>query len=467
MGSQVGTGAPPLKVSIAGIRGVAGSGLTAELAIRLGAAFGSYLRDTDRPPRILLSRDTRPSGPMLAAAVRSALMATGCRVRDLGVCPTPVMQWTVAHDQVDGGVAITAGHGPENWNALKFVGPDGVFLDQHQAAELLDHFHHNRHRWVDTARLGEAEIESGEAVERTLAAHRAAVVALVDAPAIRACRFRVAADLANGACHRATPALLEDLGCELLPINDEPEQPFPHPPEPTPANMSQLRALVRAGQAAVGFCHDADGDRLGLVTDGGRALAAQYTLALVAGAVLARRPGTVVTNLSTSRLVDDVAERVGGRVVRVRVGQSYIAEGVHIHDAVLGGEGSGGLMFPALSLAQDSLAAMAHVLELMARRGRRLSELVAELPDYVWREVKVPLPSGLVVHNLQMLRDWAAAGQSGGTVDLTEGLRVVWPDAWLHVRSSITESALRIVAEGNSEAAVEARLEQILALLRE
>ncbi len=143
-----GSGPRPLKVSIAGIRGAAGTGLTAELAVRLGAAFGTYLASGEAAPRILLSRDTRPSGLMFAAAVRSALMATGCRVRDLGVCPTPVMQWTVAHEGCTGGVAITAGHGPEDWNALKFVGPDGVFLDSSQGSELLDHFHHNRPNWM-------------------------------------------------------------------------------------------------------------------------------------------------------------------------------------------------------------------------------------------------------------------------------------------------------------------------------
>ncbi len=451
----------PLKVSIAGIRGAAGTGLTAELAVRLGAAFGSYLR-ADRPPRLLLSRDTRPSGPMLAAAVRSALMATGCHVCDLGVCPTPVMQWTVGHQRWDGGVAITAGHGPEHWNALKFVGPDGVFLDSSQGAELLDHFHHNRSNWVGVADVGELEVTGDDALAAVLAAHREAVLALVDCAAIRARGFTVAVDLANGACCRATPALLAALGCRVVPINDEPEQPFPHPPEPNPQNMSQLRALVRAGQADLGFGHDADGDRLGIVTDGGQALTAQYTLALVASAVLRRRPGVVVTNLSTSRLVDDVAARWGGRVARVRVGQSYIAEGVHIHDAVLGGEGSGGIMFPALGLVHDSLAAMAHVLELLAVEQRPLSAVVADLPRYVWREVPLALPASQVVHELAALREWAASGVDGAEVDLTEGVRLDWPEAWVHVRSSITEPALRLVAEGLSAEAVDGRVESVL-----
>lgn len=456
-----------LKVSIAGIRGVAGSALTPDLAVRLGAAFGTYLSDEPSPPKVVLSRDTRPSGAMFAAAVRSALMATGCRVRDLGVCPTPVLQWTVSRGDYHGGVAITAGHSPEHWNALKFIGPDGVFLDRHQASELLDHFHHNRPGWVPVERVGALAAVTADELEADLAAHREAVLALVDVDRIRARRFRVAVDLANGACFRSTPALLDALGCEVLPINDEPDQPFPHPPEPTPRNMSQLRALVRAGGADVGFCHDADGDRLGLVTDGGQALSAQYTLALIAAGVLAATPGVVVTNLSTSRLVDEVAAARGGRVVRVRVGQTYIAEGVHVHGAVLGGEGSGGIMFPSLGLAHDSIAAIAHLLDHLARAERPLSELASELPAYPWREVRLALPAGEAVQNLAALRDWASSEVPDAEVDLTEGLRVAWPDAWVHVRSSITEPVLRLVAEGVDDAAVDARLDEILRRVRD
>ncbi|MCC7495720.1 MAG: hypothetical protein IT204_25440 [Fimbriimonadaceae bacterium] len=463
--SSLSSGPPrPLKVSIAGIRGVAGSGLTAELAVRLAAAFGTYLREDQRGPTVLLCRDTRPSGLMLAAAVRSALLATGCRVRDLGVCPTPVMQWTVRHAGCDGGVAITAGHGPEHWNALKFVGPDGVFLDANQGAELLDHFHHNRPNWVGFEAVGALEPVEPAALEADLAAHRAAVLALVDAAAIRARRFKVAVDLANGACHRATLALLEALGCVVLPINDEPDQPFPHPPEPSPQNLSQLRALVRAGGADLGFGHDADGDRLGLVTNGGQALSSQYTLTLAAAQVLPRQPGVVVTNLSTSRLVDHVAARHGGQVERVRVGQTWIAEGVHIHHAVLGGEGSGGVMFPALSLAHDSLASIAHLLDLLAASGRPLSALVGDLPSYTWREQRVDLPEGESVQALTALREWAEE-QTAATADFTEGVRLSWPDSWVHVRSSITEPMLRAVAEGPA-GLVDERLDAVLRIVR-
>lgn len=457
----------PLKTSIAGTRGEAGTALTAELAVRLAAAFGTYLGDLGRPPRVLLARDTRPSGPMLAAAVRAALTACGCEVFDLGICPTPVLQHRTRVTDCDGGVVISAGHGPEQWNALKFAGPDGVFLDQYQGAELLDHFHHHRPRWVDHTRLGAARPASDQALDEALAAHRRAVLERIDADAVAARRYRVAVDLANGACCRAGPLLLRALGCEVMPINDDPSLPFPHPPEPTPATMSQVRALVLAGRADVGFCHDADGDRLGVVTERGEALGAGYTLALAAEAVLPRRPGVVVTNLSTSRLVDHAAARHGGAVIRTRVGQSYIAEAVHVHHAVLGGEGSGGVMYPELGLCHDSLATIAHLLDWLARDSRPLSARVDELPRYVWREVRVPVPTGEAAHRLAELRDWAEAQSELHALDVTEGVRIEWRDAWLHVRSSITEPAIRVVGEGDDATAIEARLAAALQALRD
>jgi phosphomannomutase len=449
-----------LKLSIAGIRGAAGTALTPVLAIRLAAAFGAYLREGERPPRVILARDTRPSGPMLAAAVRSALLATGCDVLDLGVLPTPVMQWNLRRLGCDGGVAITAGHGPEHWNALKFIGPEGIFLDPQQGGELLDHFHHNRPPWAATEALGRLEPESAAARESALAAHRAAVLALVPREAIAARRFRVAVDLANGACCAATPALLEALGCEVIPINDEPDQPFPHAPEPNVANMAQLRAVVRAGKADIGFCHDADGDRLGLVTERAEPLAAAYTLALCAEAVLgAQGAGVVVANLSTSWVVDAAARRYGGSVRRVKVGQSFIAEGVHVYDALLGGEGSGGVMFPRLGLAQDSLAAMAHLLGLLAVRDQALSALVGELPRLAWAEERWPAAPGAAFAALTALREWAAREMPAEAVDLSEGVRLEWPgEAWVHVRSSLTEPILRLIGEGVDEEALRARM---------
>ncbi|MBI2298469.1 MAG: hypothetical protein HYU66_05870 [Armatimonadetes bacterium] len=456
-----------MRISIAGIRGAAGTALTAELAMRLAAAFGTALHDDGGRPAVLLSRDTRPSGPMLAAAVRSALLAVGCDVVDLGVCPTPVMQWAVSHRGCAGGLAITAGHGPEHWNALKFVGPDGVFLDGQQGAELLDHFHHNRPRWAPTGELGTLTADSPEATQDALAAHQTAVLALIDRDAVAARGLRVAVDLANGACCAAAAALLEALGCHAIAVNDEPELPFPHAPEPTPQTMGQLRALVRAGGADLGLAFDADGDRLGIVTDQAVALTAAYTLALAGRAVLPREPGVVITNLSTSRLIDHVAERHGSRVERVRVGQSYIAEGVHIHQGVLGGEGSGGVMFPRLALAHDSLCTAAHLLDLLVRERCRASDLVADLPRYAWRELTVNLPAGEVVHRLTDLRAWAEDEVSDASVDLTEGLRLAWPDGWVHVRSSITEPAIRIVAEADHDEALEARLEEVVRRVRE
>jgi phosphomannomutase len=257
------------------------------------------------------------------------------------------------------------------------------------------------------------------------------------------------------------------LNCDVVLINDEPNRPYPHPPEPSPQNMSQLRALVRASGADLGFAHDADGDRLGIVTNTGEPLLAQFTFCLAAQQVLARQTGdcTVVTNLSTTRRIDDIArdyEASGAgrcQVQRTKVGQSYIMEAMQLYGGVVGGEGSGGVMFRDMHLVQDSMATMGHILQLLAERGEPIADLAAALPKYHWREESLPLPPSRLHAVLQDFRDWAVGAASDANVDLTEGVRLDWEDGWLHVRASITEPILRLIAEATTAERAEEFLE--------
>jgi phosphomannomutase len=467
----------PLKISIAGVRGVVGETFTPELAVSFAAAFGTYIAVEDRPKVVFLSRDTRPSGEMLAAAVRAGLTATGCEVIDLGVCPTPVMQWAVrqASEQCSeqgrpiacGGMAITAGHSAEEWNALKFIGSDGTYLSQYEGAELLDHFHHARPAWQDAYHLGSIRRDTEQARQRAILQHRQRLFQTLAVEAIRQRRFKVALDCCNGSCCLTSPDLLRQLNCEVVVINDEPDRPYPHPPEPNPQNMSQLRALVRASGADLGFAHDADGDRLGLVTNTGEPLLAQFTFCLAVQQVLAHQTGdcTVVTNLSTTRRIDDIARQYTAsgagrcRVERTRVGQSYILEAMRLYGGIVGGEGSGGVMFRDMHLVQDSMATMGHILQLLAEQEGSLNDLVAALPVYHWREESIPLPPPRLHAVLQQFRDLAAQEAEGARVDLTEGVRLDWEEGWLHVRASITEPILRLIAEATTAARAEDLLE--------
>jgi phosphomannomutase len=431
----------PLKVGIAGVRGVVGQTLTPDLVVRFAEAFGSYLDGG----LVLVCRDPRPSGPMVQAAVTAGLLAVGCEVTDLGVCPTPGLQLAVARLGARGGVSITGGHNPPEWNALKFVRGDGLYLSAIQGEELLDVYHQGtvpRARWDRIA----TRVERYSALPPYLDALRAAF----DVEAVRSRGLRVAVDCGNGSCSRLAPAWLSDLGCEVLPINDDPALPFPRVPEPGVAAAAQVRALVRAGKADLGLVLDADGERLSLVDEAGTPLSEELTLPLAAEAALAERPGPVVTNVSTSGLVDRVAARHGGSVVRTPVGQAFVSEAILEHRAVLGGEGNGGVAVPRVHATHDSAAAIGLLLQHLARSGGPLSAIVGALPTLVVRKLAVPVPPSLLFSVLQEFRD-AVGEVAGAIVDQTDGVKVVWPDGWVHVRASNTQSLVRVIAEAGDE----------------
>ena len=432
----------PLKIGITGVRGIVGETFTPELAVEFAEAFGTYL---DRG-RILVCRDTRPTGPMIRSAVLAGLLAAGCEVIDLGVCPTPSMQLAVKWLKADGGIAITAGHNPWQWNALKFVRADGLYLNPTQGEELLDIFHQGefaKATW-DTIRQG---VQTSNPIEE----HIKVLEKSFAADTIRAQRLTVAVDCCNGACSFLSPKWLATLGCEVLAVNDNPSAPFPHAPEPKPETMAQLCAVVKAGRAAIGFAHDADGERLGIVTDLGEPLSEELTLAIAADIRLKTKPGVVVTNISTSSAIDVIAARHGGSVVRTPVGQAYISEGLIEHNGVLGGEGSGGITVPEVHLTHDSAAAIGLILEYMAQSGERISSLVGQLPRLTTLKHNVAVEPHRLYSLLQEFR--AVVEREGIEVDSTDGIKVTLPAGWVHVRASNTESMIRIIVEAENEPA--------------
>ena len=426
----------PLKIGITGVRGVVGDTFTPEVAIGFAQAFGTYLDNG----RILVCRDTRASGPMVRAAVVAGLLAAGCEVIDLGVCPTPSLQLAVTWLKADGGIAITAGHNPSQWNALKFVRGDGLYLNSMQAEELLDIFHQGEFAKATWDKI-EPAIHHRDAIEH----HVELLKDAFDVEAIRPRRLKVAVDCCNGACSRLIPRWLQELGCEVLAINDDPSATFPHPPEPKPETMAQLSAVVKAGHADIGFAHDADGERLGIVTELGQPLSEELTLALATRIRLEQNAGTVVTNVSTTSAIDQIAARHGGTVVRTQVGQTYISEGMIEHGAILGGEGSGGVTVPELHLTHDSAAAVGLILEGLARMGKPVSEVVQELPRLTMLKYNVPVEPNRLYSVLQNFR--LAIEHEQLTHDLTDGIRVVLPQGWIHVRASNTESMIRVIVE--------------------
>ncbi len=448
---SVSTPSSTLMISVSGMRGIVGTDLTPELVARYAAALGSWARGGGQP-RVVLGRDARTSGEMFARAAAAGLMSAGVEVIDLGIVPTPTTQLAVEYHRAGAGLIITASHNPIEWNALKFVGPDGIFLDARAGAtvrELAD-TGVPRAGWDGVGRV----VEDHDAVER----HLAAVLRLpeLDLEAIRARRFRVALDCVRGAGGVVLPSLLARLGCETIGINLEVDGRFPREPEPVAENLGELAALVRRSGADIGMAVDPDVDRLALVDEQGRPIGEDYTLAFAIRAVLARamdhpergsaRVPVVVANLSTSLVVEDAAREGGARLVRAPVGEAHVAQAIKDEGALIGGEGNGGVILPALHIGRDAPLGVALILQHLARTGLTPSQVVAGAPRYTI--VKAKSPRG---KDLERLYEAMTARFADAAIDRRDGLRLAWPDRWLHVRPSGTEPIIRFIAEAPDE----------------
>jgi phosphomannomutase len=423
-----------LKIGASGVRGVVGDALTPELIVNFACAFGSWCGAGP----VVIGRDTRRSSTAFRAAVVSGLLSTGCRVIDLGVGASPLVSFAIRELGASGGIAITGSHNDAGWNALKFFGPDGALLNAAKNEELLDVYHGAAFAFAAWDRL--QPVETAPGVEDRYLAHLAGAL---DVGPIRERRFRVAVDFTNGACGAVGARFLESLHCTLLPVNAEPTGEFAHPPAPTAANMRQIATLARCFGADLGAALNVDGDRVGFVTGEGAALSEEYSLPLAAMPRLRRRPGPVVTSYSTSGMVEALARDHGQRVIRGPVGESHVVDLGLAEGAVLAGEGSGGVAVKPLDVAYDGLLALGLVLEEMAVSGRSVADLAASLPRLFMRKRELPCPPNVVYKVIERFRRHHA----GDGPDCTDGVRLSWDDAWLHVRASGTEPLLRIIAE--------------------
>lgn len=442
-----------LMVGVSGVRGIVGKDLTEDVVARYGAAFGQWAKGL-----VVVGRDARESGPAFERAVTEGLASAGCAVVTVGVAPTPTIQLAVEHHGARGGIAITASHNPIEWNALKFIGPDGIFLDGADGKRVQDLA---RQDGGGRGKTGDVTTDGG-AIERHLAA--VLRLAAVDVEGIRQRGFAVALDAVRGAGGPAMRTLLERLGCRVTGINLETDGRFPRAPEPVPENLGELASLVRRSGADVGIAVDPDVDRLAIVNETGVPIGEDYTLAFAVRAVLGgqtvrrldvRDPLTVypsnrlsvVCNLSTSLVVEDAARACGAEIVRTPVGEAHVARAIVRLGAVIGGEGNGGVMYPALHVGRDAPVAAALLLTLLARERRRVSQLVAAAPRYVIVKAKVPRGPALEPTYAALRRRFADA-----EVDTQDGLRLAWPNRWLHVRPSNTEPIIRLIAEAPSDA---------------
>jgi phosphomannomutase len=445
---------PTLKISISGVRGVVGESLTPTLLTRFTQAFGTFVG----PGTIVIGRDTRTSGEMVRQAVVAGLLSSGCRVLDLDVCPVPTVQLLVRGRGARGGIAITASHNPAEWNALKFINSSGLFLAGAQARQLLDIYHQGEYVKAPGSEMRSVERETG-----ALDVHTKAVLDALGPLPAGGRKLKAVVDCCNGAGSVVAPRLLEALGAEVVAINATPDGSFPRGAEPVPENLGALCEAVRASGADVGLAQDMDADRLALVDERGEPVGEEYTLVLAARQVLSKERGPVVANLATTRVLDAVAREFESPIYRSKIGEANVTEEMRRVGAVIGGEGNGGVIYPRINFARDSLVGMALVLHLLADTGRPVSSLLAELPRSHMVKEKLACRSDRIERVSKAVR----AAYAGRPQDLRDGVKVTTGSGWFLVRGSNTEPIIRLVAEAESEQEARGMVEELRAIVGE
>ena len=422
-----------------GIRGKIGEKLTPDFLVEVGKAIGTYVAEGSK---IIVGRDTRVSGDMVKNAVISGLLSTGVTVVDIGVAPTPAIQfYTKNHGNL--GIAITASHNPPEFNGVKVIAPDGTELPREEEQKIENIFFSKKFRvvnWENVGRYYERKDANDEYIK--------AVIQRVDAESIRKRKFTVVVDCANGASSLTTPYLLSELGCRVISLNCQPDGRFPgHESEPKPENLRDLIEFMRSGNYDLAVAHDGDADRAVFVDETGRFLYGDKTLALVAGEIVKEKKGIVVTPVSSSMAVEEVVRRNGGEVVYTKVGAPIVARKmIEIH-AVFGGEENGGMIFPEMQYCRDGAMAVAKILEIMARKDMKLSEMIDALPRYYQKKISVPCPEEKKEKVMENLKEIL----SNENINTLDGVKIVGENYWVLMRPSGTEPICRIYAEARDE----------------
>ena len=450
-----------LIITVSGLRGVVGENLTGAVAADYGRAFASYLRSKSAENSklsVCLGRDSRPSGQSLAEAVISGITAAGINVIDLGIVTTPTVGIMVKHLDSCGGVVITASHNPAPYNGIKLLLDNGMAPPPEVAEqikicfEIRDFFSNDRLKPGKIADNNEAD-----------GVHITKVLRIIDPKAIAERHFTVVLDSVNGAGGRIGLKLLNAIGCKVIPMNNEPTGLFAHPPEPTAENLTTLCDAVKKSGADVGFAQDPDADRLAVVDETGTYIGEEYTLALAAKFIFSQKTGSAATNLSTSRMIDDIARAAGGQVIRTPVGEANVAQACIENNCVIGGEGNGGVIDLRVGPIRDSLVAMGLILELLAETGESVSGLVGEIPRYDMMKQKFPADG----RQTKRILEAAKKLFKDAKINTSDGYRFDFADAWLHIRPSNTEPIVRVIAEAKDGQTARKYIDAVLNLQKQ
>lgn len=444
-------------VSISGVRGIVGTSLTPDVVVRYAASFSQYCNRR----KVVIGRDGRASGRIIADLVSSTLLAMGSDVVALGVAPTPTIAIATAQLHAEGGIAITASHNPMEWNGLKFIGPNGAFLDARENERLQGIVTAQQAPYVTWENIGRYLTD-----DSYLRQHIDMVMNLpyIDAEQIKRRKFKVVVDCINAAGGIIVPELLRELGCQVIEMNCDLSGVFARLPEPLPENLLGLCSRVKEEKADLGIAVDPDVDRLVLITETGEPFGEEYTITSVVQFLLEKasktrqkNPPPVVVNLSTTRAVDDVAKRFGVSVVRTPVGEINVVQKMMECHAMIGGEGSGGVILPAVHFGRDAVAGIGLILQQLAEFSGTLSELKGTLPQYQIAKSKIDLSEKLPNRLFDRIRKMYA---KNGNITADDGLKFDFADSWVHLRRSNTEPIVRIIAEAPTSDRAQALVQQ-------
>ena len=443
-----------LMTSISGIRGIVGDGLNPEIIIKYTSAYADFIG----AGKVIIGRDARITGEMFNQITTGTLLTKGIDVIDIGICPTPTVQFNVKKLKANGGIAISASHNPNEWNALKLLNGTGQFLSPDEYIQMQKYFENNEPKYKSWDKIGKwTQYPKG------IQNHVDAIfdLGIIYLDEIRKKKFKVVLDCVNGAGAYLLPQFLMDFGCEVIEMNCEKTGIFPRLPEPLPENLTETMKKVKEVNADLGIVVDPDVDRLVLITDKGEAFIEENTITQIVQFVLSRKKGNVVVNLSTTRAVDEVAKKYNCSVFRSSVGEANVVKKMKEMKAVIGGEGSGGVIFPELHYGRDALVGIALTLQHLTDYGKSISSLKNELPQYfiVKKKIEVTKDPDEVIQRL--INQF-----SGQQINIEDGLRVDFEDHWVHFRKSNTEPIIRIIAEAKSKAEAESYSEKYLELIK-
>lgn len=443
-------------ISVSGVRGQVGVSLDMRTITRFVLAFGTFVGGKT----VVVGQDTRTSSPMIRHAVLAGLYATGCKVIDVGLCPTPTVLLTAKTLDAQGSITITASHNPVEWNGIEFASESGRLLTQTQRDELTRIYETEEFAITSWDKLGTLEIYE-DAVNNHLKHIREA--SWLDLDLIQNSNIRVALDCGNGAGCVISPTLLRELGCDVVEVNCVPDGNFSRPAEPTPDALGELCQAVCDTGSDIGFAHDGDADRVVIISDSGIALSGEWTLAFVADFILSKKKGDIVATVSTSRMLDDIAAKYGVTLHRTKVGVGWVVEKMHEVNAVIGGEGTGGIIYPSINYTTDGITSIAAVVQYLAESQSALSDLVDSMPKYEMCRKKLEIPSQTVATQLvelalEMYEKEIGTTETGNPtfyLELTDGIKRVWHDKWVNIRKSGTEPVIRVFSEAPSASEAE------------